>query len=351
MQRILLIILTVSTAVAGWLAFDYHQRLSDRDAKIAALTIERDAARSAEKNAVDQTAPLKENIQRLTAERDRLKTVANASAEPEPTPAQPAPGTEPGASGKEIFGGMAKMLQSEEGKKMMRAQTTMVVKMQYTELAKRLKLSPQESDQLMGLLADRQNALTADAMGAFTGTQPDEASLKQLSEKAEASRKEYDEKLKTTLGDERFKQLQAYEKSVGERMMMTQFEPQLAAAGAPLEAAQKEQLIEIMSAERLKSPPSVFDANTSQKDPAAFNALKDDAAVDRWMQQEQDFQRRVLQSATKALNPDQINALQQAFQQTSEMQKFGLKMSREMFSAKGTPGDAPPPPPTVEKVK
>ena len=336
MQRVLLILLAISTAITGWLAFDSRNQLSERDAQIAALKSERDAARSAEKSASDQTAPLQENVRRLTAERDRLQALAKTSETPATAPGEPAKtgGTATGDKG--MFGGMAKIFQSEEGKKMMRAQTTMVVKMQYADLAKRLKLSPQETDQLMGLLADRQNALTGDAMGVFSDAPPDESKLKQLSEKAEASRKEYDAKLKATLGDEPFKQFQAYEKTIGERMMMTQFEPQFASAGAPLEPAQKDQLIEIMTAERLKSPPSVFDAGASQKDPgAAFNALKDEAAVDRWLQQEQDYQRRVLQSATKALNPDQINALQQAFQQTTEMQKFGLKMSREMFKGGG----------------
>jgi hypothetical protein len=350
MQRILLIILAVSTAASAWLAFEARRQLSDRDSKIAELTDQLDAARGAEKNALEQTSPLKENVRRLIAERDQLKAAAKTSGAPEATPAKPAPTAEGGAGGKEMFGGMAKMLQSEEGKKMMRAQNTMVVKMQYMDLAKRLKLSPQESDQLMGLLGDRQNALSEEAFGAFTGAAPDEARLAQLGAKAEASRKEFDEKIKATLGDDRFTQFQDYEKTIGERMLMTQFDPQFASAGAPLDPAQKEQLIEIMSAERLKSPASIFDPTASQKNPAAaFNAMRDDAAVDRWMQQEQDFQRRVLQTATKALNPDQINALQQAFQQTTEMQKFGLKMSREMF--KGTAGDAPPLPPAVEKVK
>jgi hypothetical protein len=70
------------------------------------------------------------------------------------------------------------------------------------------------------------------------------------------------------------------------------------------------------------------------------------AELETWMQQEQQFQQRVLQSAAGTLNPDQINTLRQGFQQQTEMQKFGLKMSREMF--KGGDGGAiviPGPPP------
>ncbi len=353
MQRLLLITLAISTAIAGGMAFQFHRQIAERDAQLAALKkieIEHGAALKAERIAREETAPLKENVARLTLERDQLKALAKSFESPTTAPEQPAKNAPPGNKG--MFGGMAKMFQTEEGKKMLRAQTTMVVKLQYTDLAKRLKLSPLESDQLIGLLADRQNALTGDAFGAFAGSEPDPAKLKELGEKAEASRKEYDEKLKKTLGEQRFTEFQEYEKSVGERMMMTQFEQQFTSAGAPLDPTQKEQLIGIMSDERRKTPASVFDAGASQKDPiAALNAFKDEAAVDRWLQQEQDYQRRVLQSATKALNPDQINALQQAFQQTTEMQKFGLKMSREMFKGGSSPSDAPPPPPVTEKVE
>ncbi|MEQ1853530.1 MAG: hypothetical protein ABMA01_18280, partial [Chthoniobacteraceae bacterium] len=132
---------------------------------------------------------------------------------------------------------------------------------------------------------------------------------------------------------------------LGERMVLSQLEPQFSAAGAPLEGTQKDALLQIMNQERAKQPKSPFSANNT--DPtAAITAMKDEAAVETWMQQEQQFQQRVLQSAAGTLNPDQINTLRQGFQQQTEMQKFGLKMSREMF--KGGDGGAvviPGPPP------
>ena len=64
-------------------------------------------------------------------------------------------------------------------------------------------------------------------------------------------------------------------------------------------------------------------------------AMRDDAAVDQWLAQEQDYQRRVLQASTQTLNPDQVNALQEAFKQQLEMQKFGVTMSKQMFSSPG----------------
>ena len=323
-----------STAVAGWFAYQNHAGLSAKDALLAALTAERDAARSAEKSAREDTAPLRENVERLTAERDRLKGGKPPAATVATDPAKPADATKPDAAGTSMMSGFAKMFQSEDGKKMLRSQTAMVVKMQYTDLAKKLNLPPQEAEMVMGLLSDRQVAGAADGFATFAGETMDEAKLKEISEKAAANRKEHDAKLKAALGEERFKELETYDRTLGERMMMTQLEPQFTSAGTPLDPAQKDQLIQIMTGERLKSPKTAFDPNN--KDPGAvFNALKDEATVDKWMQGEQDFQRRVLQAATKTLNPDQINTLRQGFQQQAEMQKFGLKMSREMFKGGG----------------
>lgn len=347
MQRLLLLLLVASTAVAGWFAYQNHAGLSAKDALITALTAERDKARSAEKIAREDTAPLRENVERLTAERDRLKSEKPSAAIVATDPAKPADAKKPDDSGKSMMSGFAKMFQTEDGKKMLRSQTAMVVKMQYTDLAKKLNLSPQEAELVMGLLSDRQVAGAADSFATFSGETLDEAKVKQLGEKTAASRKEYDAKLKAALGEDRFKELETYDRTIGERMMMTQLEPQFTSAGTPLDAAQKDQLIQIMTDERLKSPKTAFDPNN--KDPGAvFNAIKDEAAVDKWMQGEQDFQRRVLQAATKTLSPDQINTLQQGFQQQAEMQKFGLKMSREMFKGGGniqgtiqvTPGPA-----------
>ena len=49
----------------------------------------------------------------------------------------------------------------------------------------------------------------------------------------------------------------------------------------------------------------------------------------------------MVQAATKTLNPDQVNALQESFKQQLELQRFGVKMSKEMFKGTDTPAPAP----------
>ena len=56
---------------------------------------------------------------------------------------------------------------------------------------------------------------------------------------------------------------------------------------------------------------------------------------------EKDDQQRVLKAATGTLNPDQVNALQESFKQQLELQKFGVKMGKEMFKGSGAAAPSP----------
>ena len=332
MQKILIALLTLTTAVAAWLASQYRDQLGAKDAQIAALTAERDTAIAAEKAALTSADLSRENIDRLTRERDRL--VAQASVQPPggaPGGPMPPPGPGDPDAGRPNLARMLAMIKTPEGQKMVQNQSASRVRFQYAELAKRLKLSPQDSTVLMGLLADRQAALTT-ARISSGGDSAQSAAQKSAIES------EFNGKLKTTLGEEGFGQLNEYEKTVDERGMVSQIEDQFNSAGTPLDTTQKESLIQVMAGEREKSPANPFDP--AKNDPTAvLNSLKDDTTFSTWEKQQQDFQTRVLQSAAKTLTPDQVNTLKQTLEQKTERDKGAL----QMFKATGVP---PPPPPT-----
>jgi len=348
MQRALIPFLALLTISAGVFAFLQHSDNADLRDRLAAITAERDAALDTAAKAKTGVETATKNIARLTAERnaalDRAQGIA--AAPPMPMPGKP-PKTPEESGGKSMMAGMAKMFESEDGKKMMRTQMAMGIKMQYVGIAKDLNLDPKAADQVFALLADQQAAMTEATFAMMQDGGLDEEATKSLSAKTESVKKEYDEKLRAVLGEDGMKQLTGYERTTGDRMMLSMHEQQFAAAGAPLETNQREGLLQIMKTERLKTPASAFDAS-NQSDPSkAFSAMKDDAAIDKWIAQEEDYQRRVLQAAPNALNPDQVSALQQSLKQQLEMQRFGVKMGREMFkggsgAAIATPMPAPP---------
>jgi hypothetical protein len=328
MQRILIALLTLTTAVGAWFAFQYHDQLSAKNAQIAALNAECDAARAAEKAALAAADLSRENIDRLTRERDRLQAQLNA-----PRPQEGGGPVPPGSGGPErpqTLGGMAAMMKTPEGQKMLQNRSATMVRSRYSELSKRLKLSPQDSTVFLGLLADRQTALATSRLSSG-GNASESAAERSSIESA------FNEKLQGVLGESGYGEFSEYEKSVDERGVVSQIEDQFNTAGTPLDATQKESLVQLMASERQNSPANPFDP--SKNDPTSvLNALRDDATFGAWEKQQQAYQDRVLQAATKTLSPDQVNTLKQTLTQKAEREKAGL----QMFKTTGVP---PPPPP------
>ena len=331
MHRILTAVLAVISVVGVWLAFDYRSRLAAKDRQIAGLTAERDAALAAEKTALAGMDPLKENIDRLTRERDRLQAQAKMANAPGFPPGGPMPPQGPGMEGRPNLNGLAAMLSTPEGKKMFQAQSANVARNQYSELARRMKLSPQDTTVLMGLLADRQTALAT--ARATSGGNTAEAAAK-----VSAIKDEFNDKLTATLGENGMNEFNQYDQSVPERMAVNQFAEQFDSAGTPLAATQKEGLIELMKSEKEKSPPNPFDPAKSDPN-TILSLLKDDKTFGTWETQQQDYQNRVLQSAAKTLSPDQVNTLKTVLDQKMQQDKSAL----QMFKTTGNPPPNPPP--------
>jgi hypothetical protein len=343
MQRAIPPVLALLAICLSVLAYRQHSENNHLRSQLARITAERDASLETVATARTVAATATENVARLTTERNAAIERAKGGGAPPP---MPMPGASPkGADesgGKTMMQGIAKMFGTEEGKKMMRAQMAMGIKMQYGGLAKELNLDPQVADQVLGLLADRQAAMSEMTFAAMKDGTLDAEGTKTIGAKSEALKKEYDEKLRAILDDKGMAQFNDYERTANDRAMLSMHEQQFAAAGVPLEQPQRDALVQIMKDERLKTPASALDASGNSSPARAFSAMADDAAVEKWMAREEDYQRRVLQAAPGTLNPDQVNALQQAFKQQLEMQRFGVKMGREMFKGGSRPATPAP---------
>ena len=246
-----------------------------------------------------------------------------AAATPAVAGAQTAPAEGEQGGKKDFMQGLSKMFEGEEGKKMLKMQSDMAVKMMYGDLAKELKLSAKDADIVLAMLSERQGMLTTAGMAAMNGGEADGKRIGEM-------KKEQDAKLKAVLGEEGFKQLESYEGTVGDRMMLQQFDGQFNAAGVPLAGEQKQGLLAVMKAERAKTPPSPLRQSAGGDPSAAMAAMNDENAVAAFQSGEAAYQDRVLQNAASVLNPDQINALKSAFEQQKTMMEFGMKMMKGM---------------------
>ena len=251
----------------------------------------------------------------------------------------------PGAGG--LFGkGMgemlSKMMKDPNMREFMRAQQKAVLKKMYGPLIADLNLPPDQQQKLHDLLLAQHMRNIERSQDMFTDGNAD---FKKIGETAKASEKESEAAIQDLLGPEKFAEFQDYKKTMAERMQLGEFKEQMQQAGSPVGDAQSKQMLAIIKEERERYPPE-FDATAPDAtDPsAAFN----DGRMERQIEWQEEVNRRVQERVADVLAPEQLKAYTAIQDQQLSMQKFGIKMAREMFS-KGAAGPGAAPTPVAEK--
>lgn len=327
--------------VAGFGAVVYleDRRAVELERTVDALRVNNDELATVGSNHREEIRHLHEQMEVFKKESEQLRAelVKAGSAAPAPgaVPADPAAtadagkGEAPGERGKNFMSGIAKMFTDPEMKKTMRVQQMVGIRMMYGDLAKELNLAPADAEQLIEILGDRQMDLSAAAMSKMD---PNSPNPDKDGKKVAETQKRYEEQLKAVLGEDRYKQFQSYEASVGDRFMLQQFEGQFAANGAPLESAQKEKLLSLMREERAsKADPSGGSLSNPNPRQRMEQALKSDEAMSSFLADQEAFNRRVMARARDLLSADQIVAFEKVQQQQIELMKMQVKMSRQML--------------------
>jgi hypothetical protein len=221
----------------------------------------------------------------------------------------------------------------------------MMVRMMYADLATELGLSSEDANQLIELLTERQMGIAAKSMEVMSDANGDQAKLAEAGKGINNARTEYDAQIKGLLGDEKMKKLEQYERTLGDRMQMNQYQHTLTASGFPLEEKQRTGLQDRMREERLKTPPSPMEVGNKDAT-AQFKVMQSPERVAEMMKSMEDFNNRVLARAQAVLTPAQLNAFQSSQEQQTQMMQMGLKMSQQMFGAGAKENKAPGAPPT-----
>ena len=315
---VLIIGLCVAVALETRTIMDLTQRLKAAEARLAA-NAEHAAPNPAEPGAApaipDGTTADIASVAQQSADG---QSASGASKAPVPAGTEKKPAADFGSA-------MQKMFTDPSMKKVMRQQQSMAVRMMYGDLVKQLGLTQENADALMELLGDRQMDMTTKGL-AMMGGKPgadDGKAIKDVSA-------DYDAKLKALLGDDGLTQVKTYEKSIGDRMVMQQYQQLFASSSQPLEDNQRADLLQIMIDERAKSPKTAFDAGNKDVS-AQMKALQSDQAIHDYMAAEGDFNQRVYERAAQVLSPEQLAQFQKYQQQLSDMQAAQFKMSRTMM--------------------
>lgn len=344
MQKLLIGLLTITTTTLAVLCAIQSKQLRDSREQLRTANESRRAAHEAseaqsarvkelqrvqtrlEKQVEDFTAlttTLRSNETRQAAAVAALSQRANANT------AQGSDAAGPDKSGAALGKGMgemlSKMMKDPSMREMMREQQRAAVKMMYAGLFKEMDLSPEEKDKLVSILTDMQ-VKTIENSQAVLGDKKDGApATPSLAD----SKKQANTDIKALLGEERYSQFDDYQKNLGERMQLDQIKNSLAGQNVPMTDQQSSRLYQIMKEERTAVPPVIpSDAN---QNPENLKTLMTADNVEKQLLWLEDYNARVLARAGEVLTPEQLKQYRAFQEQQAAMQKFGMRMAREMF--------------------
>ncbi len=316
MHKLVLTLLTITVVGLGSALIRQRGHIRQLEAQLA---MQKEEAVREVAVRQEEVAQLQERNEVFKRESEQLREKLADRTPVAPAAAGAAP--EKKEAGGDFLKGFAKMFTDPEMKKVMRSQQGVAIRMMYGDMAKELGLASDEANLIFDLLAERQMTISAKAMTAGSGT----ADADTAAAEAQKTSEGYTAELKNILGDERMKKFEAYERTVGERMTLQQYQQSMTASGMPLDDTQRKSLLGVMTEERLRQPPSKFDPGS--KDVAsAMKAMRSGEGMEEAMQKQREFNQRVLGRARTILTADQTNAFEAAQKQMLEMQEMGIKM-------------------------
>lgn len=311
-----------------------------RNAQIESL--QRETAEVTQKLETEEATVRKLEKQKASLTR-QVQDLAAAKPPELPTAAAPIPvrtkgagkpgeaGSDKASDAKEGMGSMlSKMMENPQMREMIKGQQKVAMQMIYGPMLNEMNLAPDVKEKLNEMLLDNQMKNIERGTALMKDGVDKVAAGKLLADQ----KLEFDGQVRTLLGDAQFAQYEDYNKSIPDRMAMTQLKSQMTGDNA-LSEQQNQFLLQVMREERLSvmgDKPKVDD----------WKAISSAEGMDKFFSQQEELNGRVLQRVQSVLTPEQYQSFA-AFQTNQlSMQKMSVKMAQTMF--KSDKADAPAPP-------
>lgn len=251
---------------------------------------------------------------------DRLAQVATPAPTPEPT----APTTDEATPKKSNNPARqwAEMLKNPEMRKAIRAQQAIGMRMLYGDLIKELHLDSDRADKLYDILVDQTLQSSEMGMDMLDG-KSSAGSIADLKAKTDAQ-------IDELLGPNGHQKVADFQQSLGDRMLVNQFDQTLSASDVKLSPEQKNALLQIMGEERKNSA-------TMQKfsNPANQMQLFEGNNWDQYVKASEEHFARVQRRAAGILTQSQTKEFQKSLDSWASMQKASMDMMKQMHQGGG----------------
>ncbi|MEI8292052.1 MAG: hypothetical protein WCH99_21490 [Verrucomicrobiota bacterium] len=232
---------------------------------------------------------------------------------------------------------LSTMFKDPKMKEMIKTQQKAVmgpmIEKQYAGLFRQLNLTPEDSASMKDLLMKKTLAGADAGMSLLDGSMGT-AQRAELAKQMKAETDAYNAQIKDFLGADNYSAFQNYEKTVPDRMAVSQFNDQLGGGPNPLSADQQEQLTRAMNVARTSYKWTTDYSNKTPGD-GDYAALFSEDKINQYAQEKEQFDQQFLAKAQQILTPDQIKAFADFQKNQRDMQMMGMKMAANMFAPKG----------------
>jgi hypothetical protein len=235
---------------------------------------------------------------------------------------------------------MAGMFKDPKMREMIKAQQKMVMgpilDKQYSDFYKQLNLTPEQTAGLKDLMGKKMLG-AADGGMSMLDDSLDASQRADLTKQIKDQTDEIDNQIKQFLGDDNYKAYQAYEKTVPDRMTMSQFSDQYAGTPNALTAVQQDQLVQAMSEARNNFN---WTSGLSQRSASAngdIASLLTDDNIKKFAAEQEQFDQTILTRAQTILTPAQLAAFKEYQTTQRELQGASMNMAKQMFKTPKSP--------------
>jgi hypothetical protein len=218
------------------------------------------------------------------------------------------------------------------------AQVRSSMPLDYPGLIEELGLSAEQAGRLFDLLAEIQLQKRAANAPIVLGQAPDVAALQQMAEARQAIQRQRDASIAAGFGGGVLEKFQRYETERGARNRVDSLGRNLAAAGFPLEEAQRRPLIEAYAAEEQRERDYQAERNR-QRGPESLDLQRMLAEESRLEAQDisrrEERNRRLLEAARPHLDTAQLDAFTRQLDQELARDRAAFRLQREQDATQG----------------
>ena len=248
-------------------------------------------------------------------------------AQPALESVRPEVGLEPAS--RRMMTSLSKMLDNPTMNKVMVASQRGALQALYGDLIESFEFTGEEGDYFMDLLMSRQMKQVDFGMKLMGGEMSEEERTKMGEELKEVGETVKAEMEKFLNDADDYEEFEFYEKTMGERMMLSQMTEKLEASGAALSDEAYRELLSMMHDER-KNYDFKSDLHDNENMDMSAERFSEES-LQHFSDDMNELNRNVLGKAERMLTAEQLSVFQESVQAIVEMQKSQMEMAAKMF--------------------